>query len=408
MTQGRTAFVTGGTGFLGSFLIEQLLRRGDRVVALVRGVAAEDRLLETLQSVGMGDVEAFREGGRLSVVNGDVCLPGFGLSTEELDVLAGAVQEIWHCAASLKFQERYSEEIAAQNISGTRNVIHFTRRCNQRRSTPMFHVSTAYAAPLQDGVVREELPSEDTRFRNRYEWSKQEAERLIGEVRREEGLPLFIFRPSIVIGHSRTGRVVRFTGYYDVFRTLYLLTRNLEVNLGNSFDRNLRLRIKADADVRLNVVPVDFVIEAMWRIARSPLRDHWIFNITNEQPPLLSFLFTQASRLLAVSGIELVSPLAFDHYPMSGLERIFNRKTQFQAPYLLEGPAFDTSHFRAVVPERLLPCPRIDEALMFRMNGYYSELLNRQFGMPQPHIPVALDSSATGSSVAHVGREILL
>ncbi len=298
MTQGKTALVTGGTGFLGSFLIDFLLRQGERVVALLRGPAAAERLLETLQAVGMYDVEMFRESGQLSVITGDVSAPGLGFSEAELDALAEGIDEIWHCAASLKFQERYSEEIAAQNIAGTRHMLNFARRCNRRQSTPMFHISTAYAAPLREGLVRETLPSSDTRFRNRYEWSKQEAERLVGTVRYQEELPLFIFRPSIIIGHSRTGRAVRFTGYYDVFRTLYLLTHNLEINLGGSFNRNLHLRIKAGADVRLNLVPVDLVVDSMLRIARSQSHDVGIVNDTNERPALHPFLYGQALHLL--------------------------------------------------------------------------------------------------------------
>lgn len=383
MRANRTALVTGGTGFLGSFLIEFLLRQGMRVITVVRGPAAEERLLETLQEIGAKDLDAHRASGNLSVITGDVRSPGFGLSEAEQDALANAIDEIWHCAASFKFQEHSREEIAAHNIGGTQQVLEFTRRCNQNRITPLFHVSTAYAAPVIGGVAREVLPSEDTPFRNRYEWSKQEAERLVGAFRREYELPIVIFRPSIIIGHSRTGRAVRFTGYYDVFRALYLLTNSLSVNLGPQFDRNLHLRVGASADLCPNVVPVDFVVEAMWRLACSERGDAWIFHITNNQPPSLAFLFAQASALLSVSGIDFVDAPSFSRKPMSGMERIFNRKTQFQAPYLLDNPLFDTTHFRSVVSESSLPCPTTDETLMGRINNYYYEVLNQQFGMRQ-------------------------
>jgi nucleoside-diphosphate-sugar epimerase len=397
VTTRKTVFVTGGTGFLGSFLIDFLLRREYRVVALARGPAAEGRLAEALQGVNGAD-ERVPSRRRLSVIEGDVRLPGFGLAAETLGVLSDTVEEIWHCAASFKFQERCQAEVAAHNITGTRNVLDFARECNVRRRAPLFHVSTAYVAPLIDGVVREALPSVETPFRNRYEWSKQEAERLVEEYRQHYQVPAFIFRPSIIIGHSVTGRAARFSGYYDVIRAIYQLTHNLEINLGDSFDRDLRLRILAGKGGRLNVVPVDFVVEAMWRIACSELGSPWIFNLTNDRPPLLDFLFSQACAPLLVTGIHLVDSLSFTQRPMSGMERIFNRKTRFQAPYLLDAPEFDNSNFRALVPETLLPCPRADEVLMRRVNEYYyRDVLDQRFGVPQgPLNDMSFEVSTSG------------
>jgi nucleoside-diphosphate-sugar epimerase len=399
MATRKTAFVSGGTGFLGSFLINFLLRQGCRVIALVRGPEAEGRLVETLQEItGNADDSPFKNGD-LVVLEGDVRKPGLGLTEAQLAAVATRVDEIWHCAASFKFQERYREEIAAHNITGTRHMLDFARRCNQRATTPIFYVSTAYAAPLVDGLVRETLPTADTPFRNRYEWSKQEAERLVGAYREQFDLPAVIFRPSIIIGHSQTGRAVRFTGYYDVIRAIYLLTQSLAINLGAHFDRNLHLRILAGPAVRLNVVPVDFVIAAMWRLSRSERRGAWIFNITNEHPPLLDDLFAHACAPLAVTGITLVTESDFQQRPMSGLERIFNRKTQFQTPYLLDGPRFDDRNFRALVPETTLPCPSANAELMRRVNEfYYQEVLDRQFRAPrQPLSSVTSETFVTAA-----------
>lgn len=384
MTTHKTAFVTGGTGFLGSFLIDFLLRREYRVVALVRGPDATERLVETLRDINGGANEAMPSRERLSVIEGDVRAPGLGMDAEALRVLNDTVDEIWHCAASFKFQERCQAEVAAHNITGTQHVLDFARACNERRRTSLFYVSTAYAAPLIDGAVREVLPPVEAPFRNRYEWSKQEAERLVGEYRHRHQIPACIFRPSIIIGHSVTGWATRFSGYYDVIRAIYQLTRNLEVNLGENFDRDLRLRILAGKDGHLNVAPVDFIVEAMWRIACRGLEGPWIFNLTNDHPPLLEFLFSQACAPLLVRGIQLVDSLSFTQRPMSGMERIFNRKTRFQAPYLLDAPTFDNHNFRMLVPETMLPCPSADETLMRRVNEYYyRDVLDRRFGVPQ-------------------------
>jgi nucleoside-diphosphate-sugar epimerase len=410
MQLSKTALVTGSTGFLGSFLTLFLLRQGYHVVALVRGANARVRLLEVLQDISAGEgwEPTFAE--QLLVLEGDIRQPGFGLDDETQKRLVSAVGEIWHCAASFKFQERCREDVIAHNITGTRQVLDFARHCNVQRIAPVFYVSTAYAAPQSGGVVREELATPATPFRNLYEWSKQEAERLVAQLRREYNLPALIFRPSIVIGHSRTGRAIRFTGYYDVIRAIYLLTHSLEVNLGNNFDRNLRLRIRAGQEVRLNVVPVDFVIEAMWQIARTKPQESFIFNLTTNTPPLLADLFQQACEPLGVTGIELVEAAVFHHKPMTGLERIFDRKTQFQAPYLLDGPAFDNANFRRLVPDHLLLCPQADAALIRRVNEYYyREVLDRQFDIqryqayssnssivPLPHPALRIPQSPAG------------
>jgi len=399
MTARRTAFVSGGTGFLGSFLINFLLRCNYHVIALVRGPKSRVRMLDTLVEINEKAEDVSLMSPHLSVIEGDVSLRRFGLSEDEFNLLTECVDEIWHCAASFKFLERCREEVTAHNITGTGNVLEFARHCNERQATPVFYISTAYAAPLLDGVVREELPLPDVSSRNLYEWSKQEAERLVGEYRRN-GIPAFIFRPSIIIGHSSTGRAIRFSGYYDVIRAIYQLTGSLEINLGDSFDRHLHLRILAGAALRLNIVPVDFVVEAMVRIAQAGPQEAWIFNVTNDHPPLLGFLFEQACEPLSVTGIELVDSSSFEAWPMSGLERIFNRKTQFQTPYLLDGPSFDNGNFRALVPEHVLPCPQADESLLRRINEYYYyEVLDQQFGVQRPRREsLQVSSAASGKT----------
>jgi nucleoside-diphosphate-sugar epimerase len=145
-------------------------------------------------------------GESLRVVEGDIRDSGFGLAAGAQRELARGVEEIWHCAASFKFEERDREKIVAHNVVGTRNLLDFACLCNQGKEAPVFYVSTAYAAPVSLGIAREELPPEGTLFRNLYEWSKQEAERLVNRFRRESQLPAVILRPTVILGHSLTGK----------------------------------------------------------------------------------------------------------------------------------------------------------------------------------------------------------
>lgn len=381
--QAKTVFVTGGTGFLGSFLVAFLLQKGYRVVALVRGPDPAGRLLKVLREVSDGGLEEVLIGERLEVVEGDIRAPGFGLTDGLQRKLACEVEEIWHCAASFKFRERDREEIVAYNVTGTRNLLDFARLCNKGKETPAFYVSTAYAAPVSLGVAREELPSEGAPFRNLYEWSKQKAERLVNRFWQESHLPAVILRPTVIIGHSLTGKTVRFNGYYNVFRALYLLTHNLEVNLGSNFDRNLRLRVLARPDLLLNLVPIDFVVEAMWRLSCAERHNVSIVHLASDTSTPSGDLFRLASESLGVTGIELMEEDAFRKRPMTSLERLFNRQVQFQAPYLLDSPFFDTKNFRSLVPRAVLPCPKVDEELMCRVNRHCLRVLDQQFGGPR-------------------------
>jgi nucleoside-diphosphate-sugar epimerase len=393
--RGKTAFVTGATGFLGSFLVTFLLNQGYRVVALVRGPRPRERLTEVLREVGDG--AAAGRAAQIDVVEGDVRHPGLGLSEETQRRLSCLADEVWHCATSFKFQTRDREEVIAHNVVGAKNLLDFTLRCHSRTRAPFFYVSTAYAAPITGGVGREECAPAGAQARNLYEWSKQEAERLVAAYHTRYGLPVAIFRPSIVVGHSHTGKAVRFTGYYDVLRAVALLVRNLEVNLGAQFDRNLRLRVRARPETRLNIVPVNFVVEAMWQLARADRRGAVIFHITNETPVLVTDLFRYACEELNVAGIELVGEESFQQRPMTTLERLFDRRTRFQAPYLLDGPCFDTTHFRSAVPRQSLPCSEIDAAFMRRVNRYYLTILDRQFEQPVTG-PLALAATAPSTA----------
>jgi nucleoside-diphosphate-sugar epimerase len=400
--QGRTAFVTGATGFLGSFLVTFLLEKGYRVIALVRGPHPRARLLDVLHEVSNGKVETVCDE-RLQVVEGDVRNPGCGLTADVQHALAREVDEIWHCAASFKFQERDREDVYAQNVIGTRHLLDFARDCNHEKTAPFFYVSTAYAAPVKNGVAEEDIAPVGAHSHNLYERSKQEAERLVDQYHRDFALPVAIFRPSIIIGHTQTGQAVRFSGYYDVLRALALLVRNLEVNLTGNFDRNLRVRIRARSDTPLNLVPVDFVVEAMWRLSCIDRRDAVVFNIVNETPVLVSELFRYACEEVRVTGIDLVEEASLQQRPMTTFERLFDRRTRFQAPYLLDGPSFRTTHFRSLIPPCALPCTPVDKSLMKKMNRYYLEILDRQFVQPDATavLPSAVASApASGRGVA--------
>jgi thioester reductase-like protein len=373
--QPKTSFVTGANGFLVDFLLEQ----GNQVIALVRGSNPTEKLAKALREVS--DKKSLEPRGRekLEVIKGDIRVPGFGLEEKTLSRLVTRVDEVWHCAATFKFREQDQEEIIACNITGTRNLLDFALACNKWKAPAVFYVSTAYAAPVRDGQAREELSFEGTAYRNLYEWSKQKAECLVAEYRQTNHLPAYIFRPSVIIGHSQTCNAVGFNGYYNVIKSLYFLKQSLftEALLGL-----FHTRLKANPDLLANLVPVDFVVRAMWEVVQAKPEATFIFHLVNDFPVPLAHLFEVASKTLGLPKIELASQSALQQKPLTHWERFLSRKfletLRFQAPYLHESPLFDATNFRRVVPRALLPSPKVDQGFLDQVNQRYLRFLDEQ------------------------------
>lgn len=352
-----TAFVTGGTGFVGSFLIESLLRRGWRVVALVRGPEAETRLRHAL------GVEVLPSA--IRIIEGDVRTERLGLADADWNNSAGC-DEIWHCAASFESRPDGREELTEVNVNGTRRVLELASRARQGRGASIWHVSTAFAAPGLDGLAREQLAPLDAPCRNDYERSKREAERLVMAAVRSGGLHGHIFRPSIIVGDSQTGRAAGFAAYYDIVRALRRFGNNGET-----------LRLQTRPELTLNMVPVDFVVEAMWRLSRAVAESGGIFHIVNDVPVSLAELHAGVARMPGLAHVEIVDGAVFRERPRTPHERAFERMTHFEAVYLGAETRFDSTRFRRAVPVDRLPCPPIDAAFLERINGAFLASVDR-------------------------------
>jgi thioester reductase-like protein len=244
--------LTGATGFVGMEVLTRWLERGDRhVYALVRAdndEKAAERLRPGLES-------AFPdEGGdhpRLRAVAGDVQEPGLGLDAATLSKLQREVTIVVHSAASVSFTLGL-EESRAINVEGTRNVIDFALGCDEvERFT---YVSTAYVAGTHPGTFREDQLAEGQEFRNAYERSKFEAERLVRSHRRQ--LPVQVLRPSIVVGERESGWTSSFNVLYGPLK---------------AFARGAVPAVPAKADSPVDVVPVDYVADATYELSsRGP------------------------------------------------------------------------------------------------------------------------------------------
>ncbi|MEO8743723.1 MAG: SDR family oxidoreductase [Candidatus Dormiibacterota bacterium] len=226
--------VTGGTGFIGRFLLRELARREGTTYVLVRA-GSRDRLEAHIDSMGAKDC--------LRPVLGDITAPALGLGAAEQGRLKGA--DVYHLAAVYDL-ESSEEENEAANVGGTQHVVELTTTIGGR----LHHVSSiAVAGSKWKGKFTEEMSDEGQALDHPYYRTKFEAEALV----RASGLRFRIYRPGLVIGSSETGEADRIDGPYYAFKLIQRLRSAIPpwvplIGLEGG---------------EINVVPVDFVARAL-------------------------------------------------------------------------------------------------------------------------------------------------
>ncbi|HEX3174705.1 MAG TPA: SDR family oxidoreductase [Solirubrobacterales bacterium] len=253
-------FVTGATGFIGRNLVQRLLKREGTVYALVR--AGSRGRLEELRTAWGPD------GARVVPIAGDLSQPGLGVSEEDLLVLRGNVDHFFHLAAIYDMAaDAGAQEVA--NVEGTRHAVELAGAIE----AGCFHqVSSIAAAGLYKGTWREDMFEEaeglDT---HPYFRTKHESERV---VREECTRPWRVYRPGIVVGDSRSGEIDKIDGPYYFFRLLQQMRRVLPAWLP---------AVGVEGG-EINIVPVDFVADAIDHIAHEPGLDGQAFSLTDPNP----------------------------------------------------------------------------------------------------------------------------
>jgi long-chain acyl-CoA synthetase len=258
-------FLTGSTGFLGSHVAAGLLERSDQPLhLLVRAKddpEAEERLWRALQV--HFDFPRFHHylRTRISLFRGTLTEPFFGLPPEHYRHLVGATGSVIHCAASLN---RKSERACLNtNLRGTLEVVQLAMRAHQEHGLRRFsHVSTvAVAGERSNETVMEDRAIEwDRADYDPYARTKKFCEHMIRQLLPD--VPRSIFRPSIVLGHSRHGETTQF----DMARAFVLLA-------------GLRVLPFRPTD-RLDIVPVDFVADAIVSLHLKEHPSHEIYHLS--------------------------------------------------------------------------------------------------------------------------------
>ncbi|OYR55968.1 Male sterility domain-containing protein [Halorubrum sp. Ea1] len=320
---------TGFPGFLGSALLERVLARGDGPVACLiqpryRDLA-ERRAREIVAAVGgdaPGNDDVPGSDPRASAVHlyeGDLTEPNLGLGSALDDPeLLGGVDELYHLAAvyDLSVDADLAEAV---NVRGTERVLDAAERLDVDR---LHYVSTCYVSGRYDGVFTADRLREGQSFNNHYEASKYRAEVAVRE-RMGDGLPATVYRPAIAVGDSETGETDKLDGPYNLLRLLFAQPKRLAVAFS----------VPGAAETELNVVPRDYVVDAIAALSARPETVGETFQLCDPDPltvpafvaalsdaadrrtvsvPIPKRAAKAAARLLSAAGVA-VEPATIDY-----------------------------------------------------------------------------------------------
>ncbi len=258
----RTFLLTGANGFIGTQIARELLSDDQSsIIALVRATDVASGVRRLARDWWEWPELVKELGARVEVVCGDVSEAKLGLDETTYETTRDRVTHIIHTAADWRFLPL--AELRKTNVEGTANVVEFAKDVHGHHGLGrLSHISTAYVAGGRTGHVAEDQLTDAFGFATDYERSKYEGELLVKAAK--EDLPVSIFRPSMVVGDSRTGAIKTFNTFYFPLR-LYLTGRMRFLPVSKA--------------LRINVIPVDYVASAIARLTVDPRAEGLTFHL---------------------------------------------------------------------------------------------------------------------------------
>jgi thioester reductase-like protein len=281
--QPKRIFLTGATGFLGVYLLQELLEQTNAdIYCLVRAfdrTSATERLKSNLERYSLWNKAI---ASRIIPVVGDLSKPMLGLDADLFESLALIIDTIYHSAATLNYVYPYSTMKAA-NVLGTQEVL---RLACLGKTKPVHYVSSVAVfetAAYAGKVVREQDSFDHWQgICLGYSQTKWVAEKLV-KIAGERGLPISIYRPPLIAGNSKTG----FSNTDDF---ICLMLKGC-IQMG-SFP---------DLDYLLDMSPVDYVSQSIVYLSQQPETSGKAFNLQHPQPIQLNKIV----KLLRFVGYKL-------------------------------------------------------------------------------------------------------
>lgn len=341
MSAKTTVFLTGFPGFIASRLVARLATPDTRFFLLVQAPLVESAKESILKIVAENSLDPEN----FEIAVGDITEPDLGMSYEDVTRVIEETTDVYHLAAV------YDLAVAAGparlvNVEGTRNVNDLVRKVrNLRRYN---YVSTCYVAGRRTGIILESELEHDAGFRNHYEETKYLAELEVEKLKAE--LPVTIFRPSVVVGDSKSGETPKFDGIYAVI--LYLMR----------FPSLLRLVNVGNDAVRLNLVPVDFVVEAIAALANDVAATGKTIAVADPNPQTTAEIFDAAARAVSGKHSAIKPPAALIEFCLSlPFSPVLTGLPHVGVPYFFIEQSYDTSVSESLLRRHGISCPRFSD-----------------------------------------------
>ena len=253
-------FVTGATGFIGKRLVKKLLERKGSVVHFLIRKESEGKVADLRQYWGVSAA-------RVVPVFGDLTTKKLGVAADSIKALKGQIDHFYHLAAVYDLGADEASQIAV-NIEGTRNTVELAKAID---AAHFHHVSSIAAAGLYEGVFREDMFEEAENYEHPYFMTKHESEKI---VRKECKVPWTVYRPAAVVGDSQTGEMDKIDGPYYFFKLIQRMRQLLPPWMPT-------IGIEGG---RINIVPVDFVVDAMDHLSHADGLDGRCFHLVDPDP----------------------------------------------------------------------------------------------------------------------------
>lgn len=337
MNSHGTVFVTGFPGFIASRLVERLANQGEHFLLLVQ---------PELISRAQGEVASIAAGtkvpaDRFRIIEGDITDENLALSPPDRELVREHTSTVFHLAAIYDLAVRQDLAFAV-NVDGTHNVNRFVRAIKHLQR--YHYVSTCYVAGKRTGVIFEHELKHKAGFRNYYEESKHIAELEVEALKQE--LPVTIHRPSVVCGDSQTGETAKFDGIYYLINYLLRMPRPVSLfNIGNQ-------------KVSLNLVPVDFVVDAMAALAMDEDSVGKTVQIADPSPLSTQDLFDAIATTIHGRGSRISFPTGLvELFLRSPVSPPLTRLPHPAVPYFFIKQTYDTAVSNQLLAKHNVKCP---------------------------------------------------
>jgi nucleoside-diphosphate-sugar epimerase len=336
MSNRETLFITGFPGFIANRLLERLSGNDCRFILLVQPSLAA-RARDDVAGLALRTRKPVDD---FQLVEGDISQPSLALSAADAAIAREQTTRAFHLAAV--YDLAVERELALRvNVGGTRNVLEFARSMPQLRH--FHHVSTCYVAGKREGVILETELRHNAGYRNFYEESKYLAEMEVEALKHE--LPITIHRPAVVCGDSKTGETAKYDGVYYLIHYLLRWPSLSLINIGNH-------------EVSLNLVPVDYVVDAMAALAFDERAIGKTVQLADPSPFTTNQLFNAIAGAINGSHSRITAPQSWvSFFLMLPPSPRITGLPHHAVPYFFVKQLYDPTQAQELLAPHGIACP---------------------------------------------------